>query len=1210
METAQGDQAEYRRSDLEERSFMGNSNSSTRNARGFTLIEVVVVLVLAGILAAMAGFGIVQAVQGYMFTRENAAITEKAQLAMSRITREIVEMSDLDDDADSESLPVYSARGSHVLGFSSEAGAVTIDDDILIDNVVDFALAYHLADGTSQTELEQSDLGLLSAIDITLEIARADDSGTMLFTNRVAPRNIGLKRVAGDPSAPASAPPAAPNYNICFVATAAWGDGAHPMVVLLRDFRDHFLMTWSGGRRLVALYYLHGPAAANLIQDWPAAMWAVRVALAPVAAATFMVLYAPLIIPFILLVSVILAMALIAAVQRKTGKSTRLSPAGQKGGILIGLIVTMVIMSALGAAVVSLFSSSQMTQVYADASRKTYFLAESGYRFAASEFLNAGSESAKMTSLNDMDGRTYNLLDNNGSFNLRVYPYWFKAQAASGGNTVSANVYGTLPQEFDGSFAGGEISVGKKILPYDSGSGSGSAVTFNLSSDLESAISDDVDVVPVARPSSSQTFSKGENIILDSTGTGRFPEVNGIFILQPSVPGFAGSVFMYEKRSGNVLHGIALADTEENASWTGNVSVDENTAVVLDKYLKLSSTGTIGGYSREIMYNVPIGWVAGGEGGKFRKEQYHDTFGSDANWFTDESLGGHSVSGGVMQVTGMQTTQPDSPPQGLLGAIVNWLGGAGGQWAAVAFNWSNVNTNLAQSWMDAGGCLSYDIQVKVNTPEPYFFAGLGFRMRNNEDDSDLYTYGVSFVRQRQIRNWIFWSPITAWSDNDGINQTLRPFSSYSSSHFTAGSKFWGTEARYSDPAMILWQRTGPPNGPGTFQLLGHKTIVPGDGLTTGTGPDLRLNPWSTLMIRLIEGYELSFNQGRVDGDEGHLKYGDMITSEDGSKKARIIGTPITTANWGVSNSFDGAGTMLLTNVAGGGFSSNDNIYLSGGDAVPYARADSDQAASKTNYIMVYFSDDKEPVAGNTVQTDNTRIGNEREYVNWPPDDWTDRAGGLPTATPPGNDYFTLVQWFPGPQIVPSIAGENWSTGNGWSISGDELRKDSNGTGTAQPRYALFIMPGTTYDVTFTVSDHTKDGFNYSLGGVSGGTVSANGTYTTAITATGSGNLVFTPTKNNSRFRITNISVIARDTLNRGEADYVPSLGGTDFYQAVVKTDALLSPDWIGEITDFLSRGDNIALFTSSSAGTSTQYDDFGIQLDQKAGTGFLPPIQQ
>ncbi|HET58496.1 MAG TPA: hypothetical protein ENN35_08670 [Deltaproteobacteria bacterium] len=145
-----------------------------------------------------------------------------------------------------------------------------------------------------------------------------------------------------------------------------------------------------------------------------------------------------------------------------------------------------------------------------------------------------------------------------------------------------------------------------------------------------------------------------------------------------------------------------------------------------------------------------------------------------------------------------------------------------------------------------------------------------------------------------------------------------------------------------------------------------------------------------------------------------MKFGDMITSDNGSKKARIIGTPITTTSWGVSNSFDGTGTMLLSNVTGDGFFSNDNIYLAGGDEVPYARSDSDQAASKTNYIMVYFSDDKEPVAGNTVQTDNTRIGNEREYVNWPPDDWTDRAGGFPRQHRRG---MTILRWFNGSQVL-------------------------------------------------------------------------------------------------------------------------------------------------------------------------------------------------
>lgn len=58
---------------------------------GFTLIEVIAVLIIVSILAAFAGLGIVSAVQGYMFSKDTAAISEKAQLALARINRELLE---------------------------------------------------------------------------------------------------------------------------------------------------------------------------------------------------------------------------------------------------------------------------------------------------------------------------------------------------------------------------------------------------------------------------------------------------------------------------------------------------------------------------------------------------------------------------------------------------------------------------------------------------------------------------------------------------------------------------------------------------------------------------------------------------------------------------------------------------------------------------------------------------------------------------------------------------------------------------------------------------------------------------------------------------------------------------------------------------------------------------------------------------------------
>ena len=58
-------------------------------------------------------------------------------------------------------------------------------------------------------------------------------------------------------------------YN-CFIATAAYGSSLEPQVVLLRKFRNHFLLTNSPGKRLVALYYRFSPNAASFIKehDW------------------------------------------------------------------------------------------------------------------------------------------------------------------------------------------------------------------------------------------------------------------------------------------------------------------------------------------------------------------------------------------------------------------------------------------------------------------------------------------------------------------------------------------------------------------------------------------------------------------------------------------------------------------------------------------------------------------------------------------------------------------------------------------------------------------------------------------------------------------------------------------------------------------------------------------------------------------------------
>ena len=343
------------------------------------------------------------------------------------------------------------------------------------------------------------------------------------------------------------------------------------------------------------------------------------------------------------------------------------------------------------------------------------------------------------------------------------------------------------------------------------------------------------------------------------------------------------------------------------------------------------------------------------------------------------------------------------------------------------------------------------------------------------------------------------------------------------------------------------------------------------------------------MLRLIEGYELPFTSGLVDANGRHLEYGDTIMNSAGSKTARIIGTPIVTTDWGGANTTIAAGRLMLTDVTGGGFSSGENIYLSGGTSSIYAQASGAQATTKADYIMVYYSNDETTeVAGNTVEADNIRIGNIHGGANfvagkvWPPDDRTNLVAGLPTATPAGNDYFSLVKWnylvpgsglslsitpangwsYSAPNLTradvkaPPLTAGNWTLGSGWTIASSQLQKSANGTGTAQPSTALNIINGVTYDVSITVANRTAGSVSYTIGGYTSPAYSANGTYPINFTATGTGNLIFTPTPNNSRFNITAVSVTPRTAANQVVTHGTLTVGTT--YNVAVNVSSLTS----------------------------------------------------
>ena len=70
-----------------------------------------------------------------------------------------------------------------------------------------------------------------------------------------------------DPSYVAPNPRVKMPESSCFVVTATMGDSQHPKVILMREFRDKWIIQRKFGESLVKFYYKAGPAVASLVSS-------------------------------------------------------------------------------------------------------------------------------------------------------------------------------------------------------------------------------------------------------------------------------------------------------------------------------------------------------------------------------------------------------------------------------------------------------------------------------------------------------------------------------------------------------------------------------------------------------------------------------------------------------------------------------------------------------------------------------------------------------------------------------------------------------------------------------------------------------------------------------------------------------------------------------------------------------------------------------
>ncbi len=162
--------------------------------KGFTLVEIIVVMVLVGIMGTLALMGIMPVVQGMLFTKTNADTLQKGQITMTKLVREFNNINSVVAGSGPASITFTSIKngseGTRSVMFSgnkiyyNDTGGT--QGDILTDQVSGFKLHYYKINSTADQGTWMSSSRIIE-IELTLKGA---DSVESRFMVRVRPRNI------------------------------------------------------------------------------------------------------------------------------------------------------------------------------------------------------------------------------------------------------------------------------------------------------------------------------------------------------------------------------------------------------------------------------------------------------------------------------------------------------------------------------------------------------------------------------------------------------------------------------------------------------------------------------------------------------------------------------------------------------------------------------------------------------------------------------------------------------------------------------------------------------------------------------------------------------------------------------------------------------------------------------------------------------------
>lgn len=166
------------------------------NQAGFSLVEIIAVLVLLGIMGVGIAFGISHVVNAYVLSKESVAIAAKAQLALLRMSREFklidkesvstgsTDATSITFDTDADGIAANARERANVI--TQNGSTITLNGDILVDQVDSWALAYYDSyDGAPETTWAAT----RTIIQVTITMLGPDNI-LIPFSTRITPRNL------------------------------------------------------------------------------------------------------------------------------------------------------------------------------------------------------------------------------------------------------------------------------------------------------------------------------------------------------------------------------------------------------------------------------------------------------------------------------------------------------------------------------------------------------------------------------------------------------------------------------------------------------------------------------------------------------------------------------------------------------------------------------------------------------------------------------------------------------------------------------------------------------------------------------------------------------------------------------------------------------------------------------------------------------------